>query len=169
MDDQATLSFVYPNVIQDLEIEESDQIPYAFSTTTIHGPSPTKQSHIVKNLIIKPLSGDEPIVLENAITQELPNMTREIPTPEEVSSIPGLSHLSSKFPKKRDWPTILLLGRDCIQALDQTQQIQSKDKHQRATKTPLGWAIIGKPAPSTRPLKNTASFKNKATSQKLPH
>ena len=36
-------------------------------------------------------------------------------------------------------------------------------------KTPLGWAIIGKPAPSTRPLKNTASFKNKATSQILPH
>ena len=62
-----------------------------------------------------------------------------------------------------------MLGRDCIQALDQKQQIQSKDKHQRATKTPLGWAIIGKPAPSTRPLKNTASFKDKATSQILPH
>ena len=38
MDDQATLSLVYPNVIQDLEIKESDQIPHAFSTTTIHGP-----------------------------------------------------------------------------------------------------------------------------------
>ena len=88
-------------------------------------------------------------------------MIREVPTPEEISTIPGLSHLSSKFPKKQNWPTILLLGRDCIHAFDQMQQTQSEDKNQLATKTQLGWAIIGKPAPSTRPLKNTAFFKKK--------
>ena len=96
-------------------------------------------------------------------------MIREVPTPEEISTIPGLSHLSSKFPKKQNWPTILLLGRDCIHAFDQMQQTQSEDKHQRATKTPLGWAIIGKPAPSTRPLKKNASSENKATPGATPH
>ena len=104
--------------------------------------------------MIKPLSGDEPIALENAITHNLPSLIQEVPTPEEVSSIPGLSHLAPQFPRKRNWPTILLLGRDCINVHDQLQRVTSGDKNQIAIKTPLGWAVIGKPASSTRPLNN---------------
>merc|ERR1712074_178978 len=78
-----------------------------------------------------------------------------IPTPEEVSSIPGLSHLAPNFPIKQEWPTILLLGRDCMKAQPQTQLTWSKDKSQLAVKTPLGWVIMGKPSQSTRPLQTT--------------
>ena len=107
----------------------------------------------VQNLMISPLSGDPPINLENALTQNLPNVINDIPTPTEVSSIPGLSHLSSKFPTKQNWPTILLLGRDCMQAQIIIQQVPSRDKNQLAVETPLGWTIIGKPARTTKPLK----------------
>lgn len=107
----------------------------------------------VQNLVISPLSGDPPINLENALTQNLPNVIHDIPTPTEVSSIPGLSHLSSKFPTKQNWPTILLLGRDCMQAQIIIQQVPSRDKNQLAVETPLGWTIIGKPARTTKPLK----------------
>ena len=107
----------------------------------------------VQNLMISPLSGDPPINLENALTQNLPNVIQDILTPTEVLSIPGLSHLSSKFPTKQNWPTILLLGRDCMQAQVIIQQVPSRDKNQLAVKTPLGWTVIGKPARTTKPLK----------------
>ena len=114
-DDQATLFYVYSDVISDLGIHISDQIPHAHSTITIQSPTIT-QSHIIKDLVIKPLSGDKPITLENAITQELPNCLHDIPSQEEISSFLGLSHIAFNFPKKRQWSTILLLGRDCPQA-----------------------------------------------------
>ena len=41
-----------------------------------------------------------------------------------------------------------------MQAQILNQQISSKDKHQLAVETPLGWAIVGKPAKTTRPLQH---------------
>ena len=109
--------------------------------------------------MISPLSGDPWINLENPLTQNLPNVIHDIPTPTEVLSIPGLSHLSSKFPTKQNWPTILLLGRDCMQAQVIIQQVPSRDKNQLAVETPLGWTVIGKPARTTKPLKSQKVFK----------
>ena len=96
MDDQATLSHVYPEVIEDLAINEKDQSPVYQTTTTIHGTHPQYHTNI-RGLLIHPLTEDTPIPLENALTQKLPNLAENIPTPEEVASIPGLSHLSTKL------------------------------------------------------------------------
>ena len=151
MDDQSTLSYVYPNVTDELDIEMSDQVPTTQTTRTIQGIG-SNQCLSIKGLLITPLTGEASIPLTNALTHELPSLLQDIPTPEEVSSIPGLSHLAPKFPKKQDWPTILLLGRDCMKAQTQGQYTWSKDEQQLATNTPLGWAIMGRPAKSTCPL-----------------
>ena len=75
-----------------------------------------------------------------------------MPSPQEVSSIPGLSHLAEKFPSKENWPTLMLIGRDCAQSQKHLQTVSSNDKHQLAIQTPLGWTIMGRPAPYTSPL-----------------
>ena len=41
-----------------------------------------------------------------------------------------------------------------MQAHIHLQQISSSDKNQLAIRTPLGWAIIGKPSKATKPLQN---------------
>ncbi len=161
MDDQATLSFIDPNIIAKLDIDNKDKLPHSHTTATIHGIGPPRKCLKIKGLIIKPLSNDAPIKLESALTQKLPNALQEIPTTEEVSAIPGLSHLSPKFPTKQNWPTILLLGRDCMKAQQQSHLTWSEDESQLAVKTPLGWAIMGKPALSTRPLRQIPTPKEK--------
>ena len=92
------------------------------------------------------------MAIEAAMAYKLPDILQNVPSPEEVAAIPGLSHLAEKFPIKKDWPTIILLGRDCMQAQPQTHHTWSKDKCQLAVQTPLGWAIMGRPAKATRPL-----------------
>ena len=65
--------------------------------------------------------------------------------------------LLHNFPNKKEWPTIILIGRDCAQLQKHLQYVSSEDKHQLAVQTPLGWTIMGKPADSTLPLQ-TSNF-----------
>ena len=68
MDDQATHSFVYPGVVQDLEIDEADITPTSVSSITIHGVPPPKRSLDIKGLVITPLNGKASIPLKNSLT-----------------------------------------------------------------------------------------------------
>ena len=61
-------------------------------------------------------------------------------------------YLAEKFPPKKAWPTLMLIGRDCTEAQKHIQYMSSEDKHQLAIQTPLGWTIMGKPALATQPL-----------------
>ena len=71
-----------------------------------------------------------------------------MPSKENVNSTPGLEHLAQFFPKKEDWPTILLIGRDCAVAQRQEHFTLTSNKQQIASKTPLGWVIMGSQSPS---------------------
>ena len=113
IDDQATQSFVYPQVIEDLGIEQSDQRPTQIVTRTVHGIGQPKKVFAISGLTITPLTNNNTISI-NALTHEIPHASDMVPTAEEVASIPGLSHLTHNFPHKKDWPTVLLLGRDCM-------------------------------------------------------
>ena len=143
IDDQASHSLVYPTVIEDLGIEKQDQCLVTHSTTTILGLAVPSNAFIIEGLIIKPNYGNTPIQLERAITHPLPNMLQSIPSREQVNSIPGLKDLALQFPKKQNWPTVLLLGRDCLEVLIQTNQTWSDDGCLLATRTPLGYVVMG--------------------------
>ena len=151
MDDQATYSFVYPGVVKDLKIQAQDQCPSSHIITTMHGIGQPVEDLTITGLSITPLTKDRAIPI-NAFTHKIPTIAELVPSPQEVSRIPGLSHLAHKFPTRKMWPTILLLGRDCMQVQTQDQLTWSTDKCQLAAKTPLGWVIMGQPAKSTRPL-----------------
>ena len=139
-------------ILTKLNIPQEDLTPHAITTSTLHGTFPTKTT-IIRNLLVTPLNGDPSIPLDLAYTcPQLPDQLGNVPTPQEVSSIPGLSHLAEKFPSKENWPTLMLIGRDCAQSQKHLQTVSSDDRHQLAIQTPLGWTIMGKPAPYTSPL-----------------
>ena len=141
---------------RELNIAKEDNTSDVLITSTVNGIHKSDTS-IIKNLLITPLSGDDPIQIDNARTCHLPKSLSLVPTPQEVSTIPGLSHLAGEFPAKKYWPTIILLGRDCIQVQKHLQYVSSEDKHQLAIQTPLGWTIMGKPAQATCPLPSSPS------------
>ena len=140
-----------PSVLTKLNIPQEDLTPITHSTVTVHGVQ-IHESIAIKGLLITPLNGDPPISLDSARTMPLPDVRDDVPSPQEVLSIPGLSHLAEKFPPKENWPTLMLIGRDCAQAQTHLQTVSSEDRHQLAIQTPLGWTIMGKPAHTTRPL-----------------
>ena len=114
IDDQSSHTFVYPNVMEDLNIAHEDANPSQLITTTIQGTSTPETCHVISGLKVSSLDETNEIFLPDTYTntRRTPNVINEIPFPDDISSIPGLSHLASKFPKKQDWPTILLIGRD---------------------------------------------------------
>ena len=140
-----------PSILTKLNIPQEDLTPSILTTSTVNGIL-QKESTIIKNLLITPLNGDSSISLEYARTCHIPDAQKDVPSPQEVLSIPGLSHLAEKFPPKENWPTLMLIGRDCAQAQTHLQTVKSEDRHQLAIQTPLGWTIMGKPAHFTRPL-----------------
>ena len=127
MDDQATYSFVYPGVVKDLNIQASDQRPSSHIITTMHGIGEPVNGLNITGLSITPLRDGRAIPI-NASTHKIPTIAELVPTPQEVSRIPGLSHLAHNFPNRKDWPSILLLGRDCMQVQTQEQPTWSSDK-----------------------------------------
>ena len=72
--------------------------------------------------------------------------------------IPGFVSFVENFsPKDQRWSTILLIGRDCVEAQRQ-EQVMSKTKH-IAARILLGWVLVGqRPAPSRlSPSRTTVS------------
>ena len=140
-----------PSILKKLTIAQEDLTPEVITISTVNGIQST-ESVAIKNLLVTSLNGDSSIPLDCARTRLLPDVLHDVPSPQEVLSIPGLSHLAEKFPTKENWPTLMLIGRDCAQAQKHIQTVSSEDKHQLAIQTPLGWTIMGKPAHFTRPL-----------------
>ena len=86
-----------PSIPKELSIPQEDLTPETHSTVTVHGIQ-THESITIKGLLITPLNGDPLIPLDSARTVPLPDVRNDVPTPQEVLSIPGLSHLAEKFP-----------------------------------------------------------------------
>ena len=154
IDDQCTHSLVNSELPKELHITKEDLSAEILITSTVNGIARNK-TETIKNLLITPLNGDAQIRIANACTSHIPDVLSTVPTPQEVLSIPGISHLAKKFPIKKEWPTLILIGRDCTQAQKHLQYVTSEDGHQLVIQTPLGWTIMGKPAESTRPLVDT--------------
>ena len=144
LDDQASITLVDPGVITALEIPSSELTQTKLSTTTVQGTSPAEPCQMVHGLVVSTLKDSDPIKLPPAYAHKsLPNVLHEVPSRRIVESIPGMEHLACHFHDNENWSTILLIGRDCAIAQRQEQTILSADEKQLATKTPLGWVIIG--------------------------
>ena len=86
---------------------------------------------------------------------EIPDSWNQIPSKKAVEETPGFSEFAQHFPEKQDvWETILLIGRDCIEAHWQEQYYSAENRSQMIAKTPLGWTLIGSPPQKDPPLVN---------------
>ena len=121
----------------------------------MQGLSETQTLKQITGLTVTPLDHSRTIELPPTyVNNNIPPALGEIPTPETVASIPEFAHLAQKFPNKKDWSTIALIGRDCTPAQEQKQLLRQTGQSPIITQTPLGWALIG-PIPDPTPAKFT--------------
>ena len=93
---------------------------------------------------------------------EIPDSLDQIPSRKEVEETPGYSDFAQYFPEKqKDWETILLIGRDCMEAMWQEQYYSDENRSQMVAKTPLGWTLIGSPPERDLPTANRRQQKEK--------
>ena len=157
IDDQSGVTFADPAIMQVLDIPDPSLETTTMSTITIEGRSEPRPAKLIHGLIITPLDGQPAIKLPPAVMQNsIPNSVNPVPSRYDVANTVGFQHFAEKFPKKNPgWPTLLLIGRDCIEAQWQQQYHAKGENHtQMVVKTPLGWALVGQPShpsPVSRP------------------
>ena len=93
---------------------------------------------------------------------EIPDAWNQIPSRKVVEETPGYSMFAHEFPEKQeDWETILLIGRDCMEAQWQDQYYSAENNSQMVAKTPLGWTLIGSPPQKDPPPASRRQQKGK--------
>ena len=164
IDDQAGRTYVDPLVARNLKLPRKVQRESSHGTITIEGESAIKPCHVISGLRIAPLIGQKEVALPEVIMQnEIPDSLDQIPSRKEVEETPGFSDFAQYFPEKQnDWETILLIGRDCMEAMWQEQYYSDENRSQMVAKTPLGWTLIGSPPEKDPPTANRRQPKEKS-------
>ena len=88
------------------------------------------------------------IDLPPAYTREHIRLEQDsIPTRDTARRWTHLLPIEKELPHRLDCPAGLLIGYDCVRALEPTQVISGKKSSPYAIQTELGWSIIGAPHP----------------------
>ena len=87
--------------------------------------------------------------------------------------MPGFEHLAEEFLQDcADLKTVILIGRNCILAQRQQQFTSSRNRHQIASETPLGWCIMGESPPAstqrTQRRQNESGHRHQSLPQTRP-
>ena len=144
LDDQASISPLHPPIISRLGIKKENLIPTTLAVQTIEGTARSQPCSLVEGISVQSLDRTNEITLPPTyVYKVLPQAIEEIPDRKEVEAIPGLEHLAKYFPIKQEWTTVILIGRNCPLAQIQEQAMVSRSERQIASKTPLGWVLIG--------------------------
>ena len=150
IDDQSSVTFMDPDAARALQLPRNFLAQDTLATSTVQGESKPVPCQVIEGLYVTPLAGDiKVMLLATTIMNPLPNAIDDVPSPDDVANLPGLGRYAKHFPPKNPrWPTILLIGRDCIAAQQQEQFTDSQNQHQILAKTRLGWTAMGSPRPS---------------------
>jgi hypothetical protein len=147
LDDHNSRTSVDERITEDLEIDPSELSAVSFSLTTMEKKDSIHHTYEIEGLSIECLDapGNRIWLPKCSLHPEGHlDAIREIPSPETVSKIPTLQHLSGKFPRiDPNWRTLLLVGRDCKKAMSFTRFIEGNESTPHAMETPLGWSLIG--------------------------
>lgn len=154
IDEGSAVTLVGKEVLSQLQIPSQHLSPTPFMITTGDRTTPLHTQRSVRGLRVAPLV--EPAsyaeISECIEWKNLPQSIGEVATPEEVARMSGLEHLKNLFPPvDPSWPTLVLLGRDCLWAMQHKQFIPPKENGPMAVHTPLGWALIGPKQHISRP------------------
>ena len=125
--------------------------PSRQSVITIEGESKAKPCHVINGLVVTPLDGQPGITLPPAVMQNaIPDAIAQVPSRRDVAHTRGYEEFARHFPNTNaNWPTLLLIGRDCMPAQWQEQYYSDENTAQMVSKTPLGWTLVGFPENQT--------------------
>ena len=84
------------------------------------------------------------VVLKSCYTQaHIPYSRDQIPSKVAVSKSPHLAHIAPLIPPEQDCEVGLLIGYTCPQAFRPLEVVSGPPEEAFATKTDLGWSVIG--------------------------
>ena len=172
IDDQSGITFVDPLVKNALKLPRQVLRNSMQGVVTIEGESKAKPCHIVQDLIVTPLDGQPEMVMPPAVMQNrIPDAIDQVPSRRDVANTHGYEDFARHFPEKdTKWPTLLLIGRDCMPAQWQEQYYSEENQEQMVSKTPLGWTLIGFPgSPTTHLLSHPTKTKNSRRGRRDTH
>ena len=146
-------------------------IPDTITTTTAQATSASEKCLFVEGLQVAPLN--QPWArsdLPNTYLYNSLDFPYEAPTRSQVARMPGFEHLANEFLQDlTDFKTILLIGRNCISAQLQSQFVSPRNEHQIASKTPLGWCIMGRSPPNkSQRIYDSKTFRPTSSTRRRP-
>jgi len=148
IDDQSTMTMIDPSAVEEMGLPNKVLFPTALTTTTVQGTSYPERCVALKGLQVAPINQawDRIDLPSTYVKAAFSQLRPEVPTSSQVANLPGFEHLAEEFlPNLADLNTVILIGRNCIAAQKQKQFTSSRNEHQIASETPLGWCIMGKP------------------------
>ena len=153
IDDQSGMTFIDPIVAQKIELPQSVMRPSKQGLLTMEGEMKSKPCHVITGLVMTPMDGQPSIALPSSVMQnKIPDAWDQIPSRKDVENTHGFAKFAPYFPEKdrskNYWPTIILIGRDCMAAQKQDQFYSDDNRDQIVVKTPLGYALVGSPDPN---------------------
>ena len=153
LDENCQGTFISESVIDKLCIASRKT---SITTETLNGQR-TDPALAAEGLIVKPETGFEAEYGTAAIhlptvysRKSLKCHAEDIPTTERIKHFSYLEHIFDKLPKYKDSiPLGLIIGANCPKALEPQQIIPSVENGPYASRSLLGWRVIG-------PMSNTA-------------
>ena len=134
------------------------ETPTKLKIETINSESSQVISYIQQDLRVRGFFNDEYIELPAIYSvPQIPFQKKNIPTKEAVSSQKHLQPILNEIPSKLDCPLGLLIGFNCHQAFIPKENLLGKPCEPFATKTDLGWFIMG-PNPTIKNRNPSESF-----------
>ena len=157
LDSQSDSCFISEKTASDLKISGS---PTTISLSTMFEANSRVSTSVVRDLSVRGFQEAVPISIPSAFSREsLPIDMSHIPTRSVVEGIPYLSHLKDHFLPLQDIDIGLLIGFNVSEALDPKDVINSQAGGPFATRTVLGWSILGCLNSSAKPLSSVISHR----------
>merc|ERR1712074_23264 len=119
--------------------------------------------NLYNGIMVRPaMTTGEELKVSNCLGMEnITSCCLEMATESEVASVPEFKHVCKNFPVTiENWDTLLLIGRDNVWAMVEWEEITTgKRNFPVATKTALGWSLLGPKVLSSEnpPRKSTVS------------
>ena len=141
LDNSSQGSFIHDNLVKELEV-------HGMKTTsnlkTLHGEK-TESTIIVKEIKVTGMSGDGSLLSLPKLyrRREIPVDRKEIGNPAKIKERKHLRSIKNEIVQRDDVQVGLLIGANCIQALEPTKIMQSEGGGPYAYETWLGWCVVG--------------------------
>ena len=134
-------SFIHDSLVKEHGVHK---MKTTLNLKTLHGEK-TESTMVVEGIKVTGMSGNYSLLsLPKLYTRrEIPVDKEEIATPAKIKKWKHLRSISNDIVQRDDVQVGLLIGANCMKALEPTKIIHSEEGGPYAYKTRLGWCVVG--------------------------